>query len=136
MLPLRYSLRWRTASGLILMAVLALTMMPAVWLWPDRDQVVRLFDSFDKLAHAVVFAILAIWFAGQYRKASYWRIALGLLAFGVFIELCQRLVGYRTAEWLDVVADGVGIVIGLSVSLVGLGGWALRVETWLVDERA
>lgn len=121
---------------MLLLAVLALTIMPAIWLWPDRNQVAQLFGAFDKLAHAIVFALLAVWFAGQYRKASYWRIAIGLLAFGVLIELCQRLVGYRTAEWLDVAADAVGIIIGLSIALGGLGGWALRVESWLVDERA
>ena len=58
-------------------------------------------------------------------------VALGLLAFGALIELCQRAVGYRSAEWLDLAADAAGILAGLGIALVGAGGWCQRVEAWL-----
>ena len=128
MLPLRYAPWWRTASGALLVLVLVGAIMPAVWFWPERGQVVIWFGEIDKWAHAVVFAFLAVWFAGQYRPRSYWRIALGLLMFGVFIELCQRMVGYRSAEWLDVAADAAGIIAGLTIAAAGLGGWCKRLE--------
>ena len=107
MLPLEFSRRWRIASAILLLAVLAAAIMPAVWFWPDRGRLDDLIGGLDKWAHAGTFAALAIWFSGQYRVRSYWRIAIGLLAFGLLIEACQRMVTYRTAEWHDVVADAV-----------------------------
>jgi VanZ family protein len=128
MLPLRYAPWWRTASGVLLVLILVAAVMPAVWLWPDRGKIVSWFGEIDKWAHALVFAALAIWFAGQYRRRSYWRIALGLLVYGVLIELSQRMVSYRSAEWLDVAADMAGIMTGLLIAAAGLGGWSQRFE--------
>ncbi len=128
MLPLRYIPWWRTASGFLLVLVFAGAVMPVMWFWPDRGKIVLWFGGIDKWTHAIVFAFLAVWFAGQYRPRSYWRIVLGLLMFGVFIELCQRMVGYRSAEWLDVAADAAGIIAGLLIAAAGLGGWGQRLE--------
>ena len=136
MLPLRYAPYWRAVSALLLLLVVAMAIMPAIWLWPDRVSFVRWFQGIDKWAHAIAFCVLAVWFAGQYRPRSYWRIAVGLLAFGILIELLQRLVGYRSAEWLDVAADVAGIIVGLAMAAAGLGGWALRLETWYQQRRA
>ena len=111
-------------------------LMPAVWLWPDVGEIASWFGSVDKWAHVVIFAVLSLWFAGQYPVRSYWRIALGLLAFGVLIEICQRAMGYRSAEWLDVLSDLAGIAVGLLVAGVGVGGWSLRFEEWLAARRA
>ena len=128
MLPLRYALRWQVASAALLLIVLAGAMMPAIWFWPDRVRVVGWLHHLDKWVHLLAFAFLAVWFAGQYRRNSYWRIAAGLAGFGILIELCQRLVGYRSAEWLDVGADVAGIVIGLLIGFAGAGGWSQRFE--------
>lgn len=136
MLPLRYARGWRTASAMLLLAVLVLTLMPAVWFWTERAQLVSWLGSYDKWVHAITFALLAIWFAGQYRPRAYWRIAAGLLAFGLLIEICQRLVGYRSAEWYDVMADAAGIIVGLLVATAGIGGWSLRFESWLAERNA
>lgn len=132
MLPLHYAPRWRTASIILLLAVLLAALSPAVWLWPDRIRLASWMASFDKWAHVLTFVALTVWFAGQYRPRSYWRIALGLIAFGILIELCQRMVGYRTADWIDVAADAAGILAGLAIAIVGIGGWSLRLESWLL----
>ena len=39
-------------------------------------------------------------------------LALALLAYGGMIEVLQGLTDYRTAEWLNVGADGVGLALG------------------------
>ena len=72
--------------------------------------------------------VLSVWFAGLYHRKSYWKIALVLLIFGFLIEACQRMVSYRSAEMFDVGADAAGIILGLLISLAGIGGWGLRVE--------
>ena len=128
MLSLRYALRWQAASAVLLLLVLASALMPAIWFWPDRVRVENWLAHLDKWAHLLTFAFLAVWFAGQYRRGAYWRIALGLVGFGILIEICQRAVGYRSAEWLDLGADVIGIVIGLMIGLAGAGGWSQRLE--------
>ncbi len=138
MLPLRHARRWHTASVILLLAVLAATLMPVVWFWPDRFGALTWFESVDKWLHGVAFLVLSVWFAGQFRARSYWRIAVGLLVFGLVIEGCQRMVSYRTADWIDVAADAVGIIFGIAIAAAGAGGWSLRVEDWFLrrHERA
>jgi len=67
--------------------------------------------GWDKLDHATTFAMLTIVGLSAYsgRKAQ---VLLGLLGYGVLIELLQSFTDYRSAEVLDVVADAVGILIG------------------------
>ena len=130
MLPLRHRRAWRIASGVLLLFVLAMTLMPAFWYWPDKGKLLNWFVHVDKWLHGITFLVLAAWFSGQYRPRSYWRIALGLILFGAFIEGCQRLVTYRSAEWFDLLANAAGILVGLMIALAGLGGWSLRLETW------
>lgn len=132
MLPLRFAAHWRTASMILLAIVLAGTLMPAVWQWPDDNELQTWIVEADKWVHALTFLVLALWFAGQYRPQSYWRIAVGLLGFGALIEIVQGMVAYRSAEWLDLAANVVGIGVGLAIALVGLGGWCLWMEDRLV----
>lgn len=136
MLPLRHLRRWRLAGLALLLLVLFATMMPAVWMWPQRQEFVAWLVDVDKWLHAITFAILAVWFSGQYRRESYWRVGLGLIFFGVFIEICQRMVTYRSSEWYDILADAVGILVGLALASAGLGGWSLRFENWLAGRHA
>ncbi len=128
MRPLAYKRHWQIASIVILLIVLAAALMPAVWFWDDRQSGISWFKGVDKLLHGITFAVLAIWFAGLYQRQSYWLVGTALLAFGLLIEACQRLVGYRVAEWLDVGADVAGILIGFALALAGLSNWCLFIE--------
>jgi VanZ family protein len=136
MLPLRYARHWQVASALLMASVFAITLMPAFWLWPERVPKAFWPENLDKLAHFAAFVLLALWFAGQYRPRSYWRIALGLIAFGALIEVSQHAVGYRSAEWLDLGADACGITVGLAIATAGAGGWCLPFEAWYVERRS
>jgi VanZ family protein len=131
MLSLRYAKRWRAAGLMLLILVLAAALMPAVWFMSDRKEFISWFSNIDKWLHAITFLFLAVWFSGQYERRSYWRIAIGLFLFGVLIELCQRMLSYRSAEWYDLAADVAGIVVGLAIAITGVGGWSLRVERQL-----
>ena len=136
MLPLRYAARWRMAGLMLLALVLLASVTPVFWLFPDRVGFATWFDNVDKWAHGIAFITLTIWFAGQYRPRSYWRIAVGLLAFGALIEACQGMVSYRSAEWLDIAANAAGIAAGLAIALAGLGGWSLWVENRIAGSKA
>jgi VanZ family protein len=71
----------------------------------------------DKLQHITAFTCLT----GCRLLASKagWRgavwAALGMLAFGGFIEIVQSFIPGRSAEWLDLGADSAGIAAGLVV---------------------
>ena len=134
MLPLRYASHWRTASIALLLLVLVATLMPVGWLFDDTDSAFSWIEHADKWAHAITFTMLALWFAGQYRSS--WRIAVGLLVLGAFIELCQLMTGYRSADWVDMAANTVGIITGLGIATTGLGGWCQRAEDWYITRNA
>lgn len=136
MLPLQHARRWQMGSVFLLLAVLAATLMPVVWFWSGKVELLVWIAGIDKWLHGVTFLVLTVWFAGQYRPLSYWRVVVGLLAFGLIIEICQRMVSYRTADWFDVVADAAGITIGIAVAIAGAGGWCLRVENWFHSRSA
>lgn len=67
--------------------------------------------GWDKVGHAFLFSLLAMLGCWSYPQRTA-PLLLGLLAYGGLIELLQSLTSYRTAESLDVVADGVGLLIG------------------------
>lgn len=87
-------------------------------LWPDPlgDIPPRLFPHADKVVHALMFGGLAaaIVFDRCRRRAAANRStaissALISLAAGIVVELLQATMDLgRSADWLDVVADGVG----------------------------
>jgi VanZ family protein len=130
MLPLRYTRRWRIVGFVLLVLVLVATLMPAAWFFAGPREFTSWFMGLDKWLHAVTFLFLALWFAGQYERRAYWRIGVGLLLFGVLIELCQRMISYRSAEWLDLAANLGGIGAGLLIASAGVGGWSLSAEQW------
>lgn len=129
MLPLRHARFWRIADLVLLFLVFVSALMPAIWIWKDHGGLSWLAGA-DKWLHALTFFVLLIWFSGQYRRRSYWRVAAGLMTFGILIEICQSLVEYRSADWRDVGANTAGIFFGLVIALAGLGGWCLRLEDW------
>lgn len=136
MLPLRFARHWRVASLVLLLLVLAATLSPVIWPWPGARQLVSWIANADKWAHGSTFALLSVWFAGQYHRRVYWRIGIGLILFGMLIEGCQRFVAYRSADWFDIVANTAGVSIGLALALAGLGGWSLRLEDWYATGKA
>ena len=78
--------------------------------------------GWDKLNHFATFATLTVLACVGY--ASRWRVAAALLSYGIFIECVQAFIPERTAEAADVLADAVGIAIGLVVAAL-----LLRVKT-------
>ncbi len=76
----------------------------------------------DKFDHLAAFAALAVAAVLGWRRPI-WTF-LGLLAYGVLIELVQSQIPGRTAEAADVAADALGIALGLVG--VALAGWWTR----------
>ena len=66
----------------------------------------------DKWTHFLAFAVLTVLLRLAYRIGSWQTVALFAL-YGVFIEISQYFTPNRCAEVLDVVADLIGVAIGL-----------------------
>ncbi|MEX2495348.1 MAG: VanZ family protein [Woeseia sp.] len=113
----------------MLLLVCVATLTPAVWFMPDMRHTSSLYA--DKWFHGITFVFLTVWFSGQYRRSSWWRLAAGMLAFGALIEVCQQMLSYRSAESLDLAADAAGVAVGLLIAWAGAGGWSLRIEQWI-----
>ena len=75
-------------------------------------------SGWDKLNHFGAFALLTVTACVGY--TSRWRVAAALLGYGIFIECVQAFIPERTAEAADVLADAVGIAIGLAVAAIFL----------------
>jgi VanZ family protein len=85
----------------------------------------------DKVEHALGYTLLTLWFTGLYPRSSYVRVGLGMLALGVAIEIAQGAMPFgRQMDFRDVIANSGGIALGLIIALIGVGGWAQRIEAW------
>ena len=77
-------------------------------------------DNGDKVQHIMAFLCLSGCTALSARAG--WRQALRatvfMLLFGVFIELVQSFLPTRSADWRDVVADSLGVAVGLALVAV------------------
>ena len=136
MLPLRYAQSWQIASLFFLIIVLAAALMPAFWFLDDKAAVLSWLERNDKWVHGFTFLALSMWFTGLYSRRAYWRIGIGLVVFGLIIEAGQRMVSYRTADWIDVGANITGIILGLVIGAAGIGGWCLRAEKRLTKHHS
>jgi len=83
----------------VLIAVLTLAPMPAGG--PAGS---------DKLYHVLAFACLAFPLPLVRPRLAIW-VVFGVIAYGGAIEVIQPFYG-RQAEWADLVADGIGAVVG------------------------
>ena len=77
----------------------------------------------DKLSHTLAFGALA--FTGQmaFDRRTAW-LVIGLFSFGAAIEVFQALTPGRFASMADLLANTIGMVLGLAVVrfLSPLGG--------------
>ncbi len=71
------------------------------------------FNWWDKAQHALGFAVLTGLGLLAYPKARSW-LPWGLFLFGACIELAQAASGWRRGDWLDLLADAVGILVVLA----------------------
>ncbi len=94
---------WYSIGALMLVFVGVLSLIPV----PDTG-------VDDKLAHVVTYFMLAGWFSllAVNRSALVW-IVIGLIVYGVLLELLQGLTDFRYAELADNFANASGSIFGV-----------------------
>jgi VanZ family protein len=80
---------------------------------------------YDKLNHMLAFLTMAfLGRLGWSRTRARW-IAVGLIAFGAFIEISQGTsIVHRDASWADLAADTAATLAGLILGKISL--WMIR----------
>ncbi len=82
----------------------------------------------DKLMHLLTYLVLSSWFSLLVMQArSLLSVGIGLILFGILIEMFQAMTSYRSAEFADAVANSLGVLIGLVFHFTPLH----RVLRWL-----
>ena len=126
-LPLRFRRTW-VVIGWALVAL-------AIYGSLTGNAVVTHSSINDKVMHAGTYATLSLWFAGIYPRSRYAVIAAGLFGMGITMELLQGVMREgRMKDVHDVMANTLGIGIGLAVATWWLGGWAQRLERLLTPK--
>ena len=125
MLPLRFPKWWAGLGWLLVTGVIVGSLLPG----PALPNV----SMNDKVEHVGAYCLLMVWFAGLYPRRLYLLIAAGLLGLGIGLDLLQGLTQTRSLEFLDIVADFAGIMIGLALAVSLLGGWCQRLEQRLLS---
>ena len=98
---------WRALLAVLLITVTWLALIPA----PPR----LVTTGWDKSNHALAFAALAfssVWAVWPRPRQWGW-LAISLVGYGIGIEIAQSFLPPREADVHDVLADAVGIALGL-----------------------
>lgn len=93
-------------------SLLALVLITGVSLYP-AEQLPHVPGS-DKTHHFIAYGLLALPVALA-RPRYWWAIVVGYVFYGGLIELVQPMVN-RYGEWLDLVANSFGVLLGVAVA--------------------
>jgi len=104
-MPAQYSQKIRFTFWLALIVSYIFAISP-------QDITPTIGDLSDKTLHFIAFSVLTLLLFLSYR-ISIWKGIAYLLFYAGFIEFSQYFTPNRCSEWLDIVADGIGIAIGL-----------------------
>ena len=63
-----------------------------------------------------------LWFCQVFQKSAHRiLVALLLIALGVSMEFLQRMTGYRYFEYIDMLANSAGVLLGWALAGTALG---------------
>ena len=81
----------------------------------------------DLLAHAIGYFILIITGFLAYSPRIAWQfLIIGLLLFSLLIECIQYFLPWRSFSWLDMLANGSGLLLGLIACRLAKKLWLNR----------
>ncbi|WP_251360011.1 VanZ family protein [Kangiella sp. TOML190] len=77
----------------------------------------------DKAVHFVGYAGLAFLARLGSKKHPSWQLVIGCIIFSLLIEFLQQFIPNRGFEWLDLLANSLGVVAGVSLALLIQRWW-------------
>jgi VanZ family protein len=106
---LKYKNLWRSIAYLIIIVIIVLSLIP------DPDKLTP-FSASDKLMHTLAYAVSMLWFGLCFKREKLPTIGAGLIFLGIALEIIQGQTGYRSMSIYDIIANCVGVFIGLGLS--------------------
>lgn len=85
--------------------------------------------SMDKWIHAIMYLVLTLTLLwdSQQRPKLWWIVGVFSAIFGGFIEVLQEQFFYpRTGDWMDWLADCIGVIVAIIVWLIGVKWYEKR----------
>ncbi len=121
---LRLSVLWWVLAIAWAAIIAWLSLMPV----PPLGQ----FKISDKIEHALGYSSLFLCFAGLVRRSRWWLLVLSCWLFGASLEILQSALAWgRRGDWFDLLANSLGIALGLVLAHWGLSLWPRFIETKL-----
>jgi VanZ family protein len=132
MQPLYYSKTW-LFLGLFLLAIIALLSLSHL---PAPD--IQMPTHFDKYEHTLGYAVAAFYWCQLFTKPRHRMLcALALIIFSGGLELAQGfLTQHRKGDWLDLIANTSGVMIGFLACKTILGETLMRIDRQLRATRS
>lgn len=88
--------------------------LTAISLLPVPEIVLRDFN--DLVLHCLAYGLLMWWFIQAYTSKKRYGMMAGFIGWGVVLEIMQGMTSYRTFEMVDMVANSVGVLLGLGLA--------------------
>ena len=107
---------WIIASMVLAVLAAAAALLP-----PRGTPGVEIADLGETLAmvlHGIGYAVLAFAVMLAQRNPRLVPTAVGLILYGAFLEMTQWVIGLRSAQLGDVLANSGGVLVGVAVALV------------------
>lgn len=90
-------------------------------------QIADLGEVVATIGHVTGYLLLAGLLVIATRAQRPWTTWLGVVAYGALIECVQGIVGLRSFQWTDILANAVGAAVGTGVVLAFIR-WSGTVE--------
>ena len=128
MQDLKYKKLWLSIGWALIALIWYLSLTPDPM--PDMGM-----DNSDKLGHFLAYGVLMGWFAQIYINARL-RIVLVIvfIMMGVLIEYVQGMTDYRSFQYADMLADGLGVMLAFVITQGPLSHMLKKFESKLVGE--
>ncbi|MFA6143999.1 MAG: VanZ family protein [Sulfurimonas sp.] len=83
---------------------------------PNYSALPSIVSISDLINHGVAFTVLTILYCFSYTHSTQ-RVLFSLFSYALFIEFVQAFLPTRCASLEDVIADSVGLLIGMVLSI-------------------
>lgn len=105
---------WRAVGWAMILVVCIASLVPGLPEIPGKLG--------DKYEHFIAYGALTWWWCMIHpQNARRWALCAGFIVLGIALEFAQLATGYRVCDVMDMVANGMGAVLGRLVVATPLG---------------
>lgn len=75
-----------------------------------------LFLHSDKVGHALAYFLVTYWFSNLFPRQKHLALVFKFTLQGIFIEFLQRMTGYRSFDYFDMLANFIGCLMAYGLA--------------------